>query len=778
VTPHFLRFVVGAGFLVVLLSQAPGQDAKDAPKKQPEPDKAPPPAKAEPPRPADETRQLFKEPQSTAAFWERIQFEMEVGKYDLAAAYLHGLLDRKPTDEELFNIESRVGMAAFLALRNVPKWSDDAKVNAQALKDVEDLIARATEAVRKTLKDPERIKKYVANLNASPEEFAYALRELYRSGAEVVPYLLDELRTATGAERLNLLKALRRLGPDTLAPMVAALDGNDVQLKVDLLDVFKQRAASAVVPDLWFLAGSSNQSETVRRKATETLAYLLETPANKLPSPKTMLTHEAERYYDHQVAFSNPEAVTIWRWDGKGVVAGWPGAPTVSATRAEEYYGLRYAGQALALDPTYQPAQVVLLSLALDKGYERAGLTQPLSKTAPKVHELLATVSPELLIATLDRALTDRRTPVVLGAARALGDLGEVRATRPSGRGEPALVRALNYPDRRVQMAAADALLRIPGGPAPNSAARVVEILRRALAAEPKGKTPSKVIVGFGNEDFANKVADAVVKAGYEPIKAHTGRDVLRRLNEAADVDLLLIDAALPEPGLTSLLAQLRADVNAANLPLVLTAAPDREENLSRLVERYRNVIVIPIGLALEPRRLSDIFSRIRGASGPALSDAEMKEYAEKAIRYLSRMAKGELSGYEVRPAAEVLLNTLRDGGLSNEGQQAAVEAAARLPGARPQTELANVVLDAKRPLPLRTLAAEELVRHVQQHGAALGRNQIGALEGQLAAGDTPPALKADLALLVGSLHPDARLTGERLLRYQPPTPPQPPKDK
>ena len=50
---------------------------------------------------------------------------------------------------------------------------------------------------------------------------------------------------------------------------------------------------------------------------------------------------------------------------------------------------------------------------------------------------------------------------------------------RPGNHGEPALVRALDYPNRRVQMAAADALMRIPGQPGPEIAGRIVEVWRR-----------------------------------------------------------------------------------------------------------------------------------------------------------------------------------------------------------------------------------------------------------------------------------------------------------
>ena len=64
------------------------------------------------------------------------QYEIEVGRFDLAAGLLHSLLakpqpdnmpPKKPTEEELLALEDKYGMAAFLALRNV-EWSEDPKM--------------------------------------------------------------------------------------------------------------------------------------------------------------------------------------------------------------------------------------------------------------------------------------------------------------------------------------------------------------------------------------------------------------------------------------------------------------------------------------------------------------------------------------------------------------------------------------------------------------------------------------------------------------------------
>ena len=224
---------------------------------------------------------------------------------------------------------------------------------------------------------------------------------------------------------------------------------------------------------------------------------------SNLPPAKVALTREAERYYQHRVPFADPNAVTIWRWDDatKHLVRGWPGAETVSKDKAEEYYGMRFAKEALALDPSYAPAQIVLLSLALEKGAVQAG--PPPGKETPAVRDLLSTVNPELITSVLERALDDRRPAVILPAVRALGDMDDVRAGRPGDHGESALVRALNYPDRRVQMAAADALLRIPGEPAPadgRAHGGGVAAGAGAPTRPPEGRAP-KVIVGYFGED-------------------------------------------------------------------------------------------------------------------------------------------------------------------------------------------------------------------------------------------------------------------------------------
>jgi CheY-like chemotaxis protein len=825
--------------------------------------------KPPPKRSLDEYRQFFKTPETPHDFWQALKFELDIGANDLALRHLRGFLDKKPSDADLMQIEEEDGMTAFLRLRNV-QWSPDAKLQADTLKAIDDLITRVTEAVKKQRGDPKRIEVLIRGLSASPEERAYSLKELYRAGAAAVPHLISGIRNTTGSEHIAILSALLKLGPDTIPPLEAALDIEDAAMRIELIDVLQKRAAKRSVPFLWHLASGPEQSQAVREKATEALSNLLGVPPNKLPAGRAALTREADRYYNHEVKFPNPAAVAVWRWDAakKELVQGWPGAETVPATRAEEYYGLLFAGQALAIDPEYQPAQVEFLSIALDKGMEKTGYEKPLTQAAPEVSRLLSTVNPELVNAVLERALADKRVPVMIGAARALGDLAELRAARPTGHGQPALVRALSYPDRRVQMAAADAYLRIGAVPTPGTASRIVDILTRAVGVEPAARAGAKVMVAFGSREAGEAVSRAVSAAGFSPVRAFTGRDALRRLGQAADIDLLIIDANLPDPGLASLLGQLRSDVNYGRLPLLLvapqvtreallrerlkaenelqsmarrrdrlvlqrervdrdlisaprdvvldlevererlgkelvavsfqreqtlrgdlrrldqellTAPRDRTDSLLRLTEGYANLQVVSEAAVRDvPSLRRMIVAQAAEDANQPLTETERQEYAERALVWLGRMARGEVAGYDIQPAAEAIVGALGFPKLSNPAMLAALEAAARLPaevrGVRPQTKLAAFILDGDRSPALRSATATELVRSIQLHGPTLTDNEAKNLAALLDAQGTDPKLRVSVALVVGSLRPDTRRTGERLRQFQPPQPAPPAK--
>ncbi len=279
---------------------------------------------------AQDFRQYFKKPETTQEFWDAMRFEVSVGKYDLAAQHLKGFIAKEPTDKELFDLEEKEGMSAFLQLLTIPEMR----------KDAGPLVERVSLAVHKALNEPARIQRYVKKLSASPEEHAYAIKELRRNGPNAVPYLINEMREMrTSAEHVPVLQAMIRLNKDVLPALVAALDMPDAALRAELLEVLRERRDPEVVPALWYFSTSLKQPEIVRRQATETLALLLSTEADKLTPARFALMRESERYYYHLVKFLDPTSISVWYWSPQANQL--EVMPKLNVSQAEEYYGLR-----------------------------------------------------------------------------------------------------------------------------------------------------------------------------------------------------------------------------------------------------------------------------------------------------------------------------------------------------------------------------------------------------------------------------------------------------
>src|SRR5262249_13186558 len=155
--------------------------------------------------------------------------------------------------------------------------------------------------------------------------------------------------------------------------------------------------------------------------------------------------------------------------------------------------------------------------------------------------------------------------------------------------------------------------------------------------------------------------------------------------------------------------------------------------------------------------------TRVVDPGAPPLSEAEIKEYAEKSAFYLSRLAVGQPSGFDIRPTGEVVANALRSGKLSPPGQLAAVDVLSRIPGERAQGELAGVVLNERNPVVTRLSATAALVKHIQKHSPLLQPSVIESLDGLRQRPDLDPNLGASIALVLGALRPDPRTAGQRL---------------
>ncbi|MBM4071785.1 MAG: hypothetical protein FJ271_23095 [Planctomycetes bacterium] len=787
------------GLLTMILLALPLVRAQDEKEKEPEKPPAKEKGNAEKDKQAmedllfraeEEYRRFFRKPEKTHEFWAAIRFEMNVGKFDLAALHLKQLLAKEPAadvDKDLLKIEEVRGMSEFLRLQAVKKWSDIGDFQRETEKNVGKLIDRVTAALKAHLRDAVRIGKLIEQLDAPTiQERSYAFGQLRRSGAAAAPHLIKTLREKFDSPlHGRAVEALLKLEPDVVPGFLEILkakddrDAADPELRLVLLDVVKARADKRAIPYLWHMSASPKYPRLVRERARATLAYLMETDPARLPPAHMALTQLADDYYRHKIKFVEvspnysakvkggpiPRAAlgrTVWPWDGTKVAAGL----FLNSKQLEELYGLRHAREALDLMPTYQPAQIALLNLILEHYYAPELEKATLEAMPPSLKKLLASVDADVLIRVLDRALDDGNPRAALAVIEILGERGEVRAARLSAAGAPqGLVKALFHPDRRVQMAAARAMVRLPAGPVPVASQRVVDILRRFLAAGPA----PRALVLYAPADKAVAARAAVKEAGFDPVMTDRVKEAFEHLHRAADVDAILVFPNAPAGELPHVLTQLREDRDTARLPLVVLSTAANEETLLRMTKSFPHTRVLPRPLAT---RADDIKATVedmtRHAAGARLTDKERETFRKTAMNLLWRMAQGEVPGYEVRHARDAILQTAnaKDADLAT----LAVETMGRLPGSEYQQRLAGMVLDPGRDK-LRVAAARELNRHIQKFGLSVSDQQIKDLRGAYRDAAVEPELRGQLALVMGSLRPASRVTGARLLDFRPDAP-------
>lgn len=681
-----------------------------------------------------------KAPETPTELWEVIDHLIRSGQPAQAVPYLSAFVKSKPDDATLLKIRDRFGVASMLRL------DDDASTRPLA-KPVVDML---NAAVRRHATRPERIGQFISALTKSPEEQAHAVERLRESGPFAVPYLIQELQrpSLSAEDRGTIVHNIGRLDRSAGPPLIATLDSGNDALTRDAIEALAMMGDLRAVPQLTFLAGKGN------RTAATAIEVMTSRPWTGLTrSPVGVLTDEALRYHRHEVRFPSGN-ILIWLWDDAQKV---PVSREISQADAEAYFGLKYAREALALDPSHLPAQVALLSLALEQAVARVGYPAYPQNDPTGSFATATAAGPEVLGMVVRDAIAHGKYDLAAAAATALGQVTDANALPTDRRPNP-LVQALSAPSRRVQFAAARALVLLnPRKPFAGSS-RVVPVLARFATNQ---SVPRAVVID-GNLTRGGQLKGYLKELGYDPILAATGDEGFRAAAETADVELVLIDNHLVQGAwrLVDTLSNLRADARTAGIPLYIYGPLNLEYKLGYLSETFPGV-----KLVVQPTS-AEILERQLGGRPAQLPDAERAGYARSASNLLALVARQPGNPFEIdltaaEPSLTIALNA------PTTGTPASI-ALGDVPSPDAQRGLADVLLDPGKPAGLRLTAANELARSIQRYGRLVAADQETKLLAALdQAGD--PALRGALATVIGALRPKAALAGERLQRYQTP---------
>lgn len=690
-----------------------------------------PPAWAQAPGP-----ELFaKEPETPAELWEAVDYLTRTGQPKQAVPYLEKFSKAEVDDATMVELRDKYGPGSFLRL------SDDPATKPYA----EPLTEKLAAASRRRAADPERIDKYVKALTLSNPEQAYALARLREAGSFAVPAIVRAIDAegTTAQARTLLIHNAGRLDTSSVPAWIAVLDSPDPALAADAAAILGRIGDPRAIPFLTYPAASADAPLNVRTAADEAIVRITGRPvADQARTPAQVLVDAANGYARHQ--FETPgETVLIWRWDEA------KRAPVPVQTKASDVdaiFGAKLASQALRLDPSSRTARTALVGLSLEKAVDRVGFQNfPADDQASFAAALAA--GPETLANVLRAAIADGRADLAAAAAMALGKTTDPKTLAgDDGRPHP-LAEAIASPGRRLQFAAAKALVELsPGAPFPGSS-RVAPTLARFVVNQ---GSPRAVVID-GNPTRGAIAAGLLREMGYDSTLETAGDKGFLAATESADVELILVayDLSRTPWSLTDVLTNLRGDARSANLPLYVYGPGKLEFTRANLLENFPGAKFLIYG---DDRTL---FEKQLGGLKASLTDDERRSMAQEAASLLARIAARREAPF----AAD--LGGIEPSLIAALGMPEVAAAAARTLGdiASPtaQRALADAVLDASRDDDFRRQGAETLARGVQRYGPMLSADQEVKLLNAYQT-EEDPDLKTALGAAVGVLRRDARL--------------------
>ena len=365
----------------------------------------------------------------------------------------------------------------------------------------------------------------------------------------------------------------------------------------------------------------------------------------------------------------------------------------------------------------------------------------------------------DILGKVVRQAIADKRPDVAEVATSLLGQIS--KADELATDKYTALTEALFAPDRRVQMAAAEALVNLePKAPFLGSS-RVVPILSRFVT----GLELPRALVVDGNPARAALVAGYLRGIGYDARAYTRGAAAVVEALRSADVELIVVDPTfIDDPWkLPDLLGNLKADSRTAGLPVALVGPLALPDEWNADLESFPNVkfLVSSMETGVLKSQVDRIF---RDLNVKPMSAEERAERARKAASLLARIAARPKNPFEVN-----LIAAEPDLALALNGPIAGTEASsalANITGYDAQRSLADLMLDVSRDQNLRLKVAGDLTTNIRRFGPRLTIDQERRLVNELAS-ESDPKFQEALAAVVGALKPRPDASASRLSTYR-----------
>ncbi|MBI1311005.1 hypothetical protein GC176_06830 [bacterium] len=688
--------------------------------------------------PNEEPSPLLTEPTAPEALFDAVVLMIDLERPNLALGYLKQLIQQDPPDAAILRMRDKHGAAAFLELSN------DKRLQPYATQ----LLDRMNAAFRKYATDPARVDQLIAALSGDPQERQVAIFSLRATGPVAIPRMLAVVGAAGAAKQRDvILYAISRMGRPVIPALLGAVDSPDENARTVAIDALGLLGDKTVTPWLWYPAFAEDSSPGVRQSARRALARILRGDERFAADVSgygavAELQKIAEAHFRREYPWTLDADgnVELWAWNRDvNQLTAWKLAPETASL----IVGSRFAKQALNLSPDRTDVKALFLALRLAFDAHVAGWDKPLPTGTGTAFNLALLAGPDMALDTLKYSLKHSHPAATLASLQVLSQIGNRgQLSGREGQASP-ILQALNYPDFRVQFAAASTVLQLDPQRDFRGAARVVSILTRAL-----NDVGSSVGLAIDpNQDRGATMASLLGQMAYDPQIAVTGQDGFRIAAERGDVELIVIHAACIRWGLDQTIANLRADARTAGIPVVIYGPESVLVDAQRLIDRYPLV-----GFALNGETSFKLGIRqfLGQLQTPPVTEAQRAARMSAAVYWLAHIAGGaRTSIYNLAPSEDAIFNATADSELA--GNAAIVLGA--IPTTSSQQRLMEIAISDVREPRLRETATLQLAFHIQKYGVLLSKQ--GVLDVRTAwQNASDPAVKTALAAVVGSFGP------------------------
>lgn len=639
-------------------------------------------------------------------FAVRALFDM--GRTDEARFFLIRLMEAEPDEQQLERFFNRYGESLFFRLQRDRRMAPEGAEFARAV----------TQAARRLAQQPERLQGLVERLSdPSPIRRERAIDSLRRLHLSVVPPLLEALSDAARTdEHPEIRAAIARLGEHLIDPLLGALDSPDPALRVQVIRTLGQFRNTRVLSRIVGPFADPDSSDEIRDAAAQAIVNIV----GRLPDRSHVtqfLYDQASAYLDGMLPgrLDHEDRVTLWTWDQQ---QGTSVPLRLEASDASLLYAARLSWDLYRIDPDNVHYRRLALSTNLQWAKTQAGLDNPLDFSEGSLAVQVAQVGVDALEDVLVHAMETRRPVAATGVIELLGRMGDPTLVESSNGRPRALVLALLNGDRRLRMAAADAIVQVDPHRAYAGSSYLPEVLghvigtvgtRRALVVHPRRET-------------AQNLAGLLTELGFEVDSATSSREAFRLAIRHPDYEFALISDAVDRPPVREAIQMFRKDPRTNRLAIGLMGRQGTLETAEAFAETDPLVLAFPqpmdsSGMTFQVGRL------LRMAGRELVGYDERLDQAARAMTHLLRLTERPeiYDFYDFHRHMQAYQSALAKPLLASH----AATILGRLGSPEAQRALVTMASQHARALQDRQAAADAFAKAVRRRGLLLTRDEI-----------------------------------------------------